>query len=157
MRFALVPPEHAALLKNSPDLRLPDILRLMVGTQRWKNGDLREWIDAFDAGRQRASERRNGGRPRDFGNQRGVKVQGRLPLTLERELEVYDGLKHFSATCLMAFDLYEEVVTYLSREPGYASPILSSGKSEIIRLCRLFERDDIEQMTLERMREVVRN
>ncbi|HET6275381.1 MAG TPA: hypothetical protein VFE16_05500 [Candidatus Cybelea sp.] len=154
MRFALLPPEYAALLSNSPEVRLPDVLGFLIATQRWKNGDLSEWIAAFEDGRQR--ERPSGGRPRDFGSERGIKAQARLPLSLERDLEIHNGLKQFTPVCLMGFDLLEEAVAYLCREPGAANPILTSNKSEIISLRRLFGRDDIDSLTVDQMRAFVR-
>ena len=85
-RFARIPPEYAALLHDSPGLRLRDIINFVTKTARWRNGDLDEWVQAFAEGKQCREQRRSGdrgGRPRGFGTAPGVKVQDRLPMWLD--------------------------------------------------------------------------
>jgi hypothetical protein len=151
-RHARIPPEYKKFLENSraTGLQLCDIIEFVTHTHRWKNGDLREWGFSFDCGKQRERAepgRRideesgesgdRGGRPKNYGRWRGEKVQGRLPLSLEAELE-RGGLSfepgarlHFTALCLMAFEIYEELLGILKRPPGWgidpATPIPEEG------------------------------
>jgi hypothetical protein len=161
-RHARIPPEYKALLDNSPDLYLRDVIEFLTHADRWKNGDLKEWVDSFDCGKKRDRAEELGGRPRDYGRWRGEKVQGRLPLSLEDELARMGAsfergaALHFTAVCLMAFEIYTEALTILKGPPGWgidpdtpipeegAVALLQSSPEECKELCALMDRPDFD-------------
>lgn len=167
-RFARVPPEYALFLANSRNngLRLRHVIEFATHTDRWRSGDLIEWVSAFASGKQQRDERGpgdRGGRPRGFGQWTGAKVQDRLPLSLEAELRSKGvGFErgaqlNFSAVCLMAFDCYIEAVRVVLQKPVAGShalgPVasLSSSPDECRELTELFRRSNNTAIVLAAM------